>query len=231
MSEFVLAIGAAFWFGILTSISPCPLATNIAAISFISRKVAHPAYVVSTGLFYTLGRTFVYVGLAMVLVKSLSSMPVVSSWLQKYMNLLLGPVLVLVAMVLLDLLSFNISSNGIASWCHKRANKFGLAGALLLGILFALSFCPVSAALFFATLIPLSVKHSSAVTLPAVFGIGTALPVLIFALLLATSADLMARAFKRTTQLELWARRLTGVVFLAIGVYFTFAYTLGFRVS
>jgi cytochrome c biogenesis protein CcdA len=168
--------------------------------------------------------------LAVVLVKSLSAMPVVSHWLQKYMNRLLGPVLILVAMVLLDLLSFSVSSGGIAQWCHKRASELGLVGALLLGMLFALSFCPVSAALFFATLIPLSVKHSSAVLLPTIYGIGTALPVLIFALLLTAGADLMARAFQRVTQFELWARRITGIVFLAIGIYFTFAYTLGLRV-
>ncbi len=230
MNEFILAAGAALWFGILTSISPCPLATNIAAISFISRKVGRPAYVLSTGLLYTIGRTITYVLLAIVMVKGLSSMPVVSHWLQKYMNRLLGPILILVAMVLLDLLSFGVSSGGIAQWSHKRASGFGLVGALLLGILFALSFCPVSAALFFATLIPLSIKHSSAVLLPTIYGAGTALPVLIFALLLATSADLMARAFQRVTQFELWARRITGIIFLAVGIYFTFAYTLGLRV-
>jgi cytochrome c biogenesis protein CcdA len=230
MNEFVLAAGAALWFGILTSISPCPLATNIVAISFIGRKVGRPGYVLSTGLLYTIGRTITYVLLAVVLVKGLSSMPVVSHWLQKYMNRLLGPVLILVAMVLLDLISFNVSSGGIASWCNKRAAGLGLAGALLIGILFALTFCPVSAALFFATLIPLSIKHSSAVLLPTIYGAGTALPVLIFAFLLAISADLMGRVFNKVTQFELWARRITGIIFLVVGFYFTFAYTLGFRV-
>jgi len=230
VSELFLAMGAALWFGILTSISPCPLATNIAAISFIGRKVGRPAYVFVTGLLYTFGRTLTYVLLAIVLVKGLSSMPVVSHWLQKYMNRLLGPVLILVGMVLLDLLSFGFSSGKIAQWCQKRAGGFGLAGALLIGILFALSFCPVSAVLFFASLIPLSVKHSSAVLLPTVYGVGTALPVLFFAFLLAISADLMGRVFNKVTQFELWARRITGIIFLAIGVYFTFAYTLGLGV-
>ena len=229
MSELVLAAGAAFWFGILTSISPCPLATNIAAVSFISRKVGRPAYVLSAGLLYTLGRTLTYVVLAIVLVKGLTSMPLVSNWLQKYMNLLLGPVLILVAMVLLDLLSFNFAA--FTKLTPKQPSQSGLAGSLLIDILFALTFCPVSAALYFATLIPLSVKHSSPLLLPALYCIGTALPVLIFALLLALSADLMARAFNKVTQFELWARRITAVVFLAIGFYFTFAYTLGFHVS
>lgn len=230
MNGLILAAGAALWFGILTSISPCPLATNIAAISFISRKVGRPAYVLSTGLLYTLGRALTYVVLAIVMVKGLSSMPVVSHWLQKYMNRLLGPILILVAMVLLDLLRFSSTGGNLAQWCHNRAAGFGLAGALLLGILFALSFCPISAALFFATLIPLSIKHSSSVFLPTVYGVGSAIPVLVFALLLATGADLMARAFQKVAQFEIWARRITGIVFLAVGIYFTFAYTLGLRV-
>jgi cytochrome c-type biogenesis protein len=230
VSAFVLAIGAALWFGILTSISPCPLATNIAAISFVGRKVGRPAYVFSTGLLYTIGRALTYVLLAIFLVAGLSSMPLISHWLQKYMNRVLGPILILVAMVLLDMLSFGLSTGGFAQWCHNRAASFDLAGALLLGMLFALSFCPVSAALFFAALIPLAVKHSSAILLPTVYGVGTALPVLVFAVLLAISADVMARAFRRVTQFELWARRITGIIFLAIGIYFTLAYTIGLRV-
>ncbi len=227
MSEFALAIGAAVWFGILTSISPCPLATNIAAISFIGRKVGRPAYVFTTGLLYTLGRAMTYMLLAVILVKSLSSMPVVSHWLQKYMNRMLGPILILVAMVLLEMIQFGSTGGRVGQWCQNRANTFGLGGALLLGILFALSFCPVSAALFFGTLIPLSVKHSSAVLLPAVYGIGTALPVIVFAILLATGARIVAGVFQRVTKFELWARRITGIVFLVVGIYFTFVYTLG----
>ena len=231
MNELLLAIGAAFWFGILTSISPCPLATNIAAISFIGRKVGRPGYVLSTGLLYTAGRTITYVLLAIILVMGLSSMPVVSHWLQKYMNRLLGPVLILVAMVLLDLISFGSAGGRLAEWSQKRAGNFGLAGAFLIGILFALSFCPVSAALFFASLIPLAVKNSSSVLLPSIYGIGTALPVLIFAFLLAISTDFVGRVFNKVTQFEFWARRITAVLFLGIGIYFTFAYTLGFSVS
>jgi len=227
LSEFALAIGAAVWFGILTSISPCPLATNIAAISFIGRKVGRPAYVFTTGLLYTLGRAMTYMLLAVILVKSLSSMPVVSHWLQKYMNRMLGPILILVAMVLLEMIQFGSTGGRVGQWCQNRANTFGLGGALLLGILFALSFCPVSAALFFGTLIPLSVKHSSAVLLPAVYGIGTALPVIVFAILLATGARIVAGVFQRVTKFELWARRITGIVFLVVGIYFTFVYTLG----
>jgi cytochrome c-type biogenesis protein len=227
MSVFLIAAASAFWLGILTSISPCPLATNIAAISFIGRKIDKPAYAFFTGLLYTIGRTIAYVILAIVLVGSLLATPAVSNWLQRYMYKLLGPILILVAMVLLDMLSFNSKGCNLGQWCQPRAEKLGLFGSLFLGAVFALSFCPVSAALFFGSLIPLSVENSSSVTLPLIYGIGTAVPVFMFGLLIAVGAGSLAKAFQKVTQFELWARHITGVIFLLIGIYFTLAYTLG----
>ncbi|MHC4360783.1 MAG: aromatic aminobenezylarsenical efflux permease ArsG family transporter [Planctomycetota bacterium] len=221
MNNFLIASASALWLGILTSISPCPLATNIAAISFVGRKVDKP---------YTIGRTITYIVLGIILVSSMLSMPIVSHWLQKYMHKLLGPILILVAMLLLDMLQFSTKGSNLGQWCQKRAEKFGLGGALFLGLVFALSFCPVSAALFFGSLIPLSVTHSSTVVLPLIYGIGTALPVFIFGLLVAFSAGAMAKAFHKVSQFELWARRITGAVFLVIGVYFTLVYTVGIKV-
>lgn len=227
MNGFLIASASALWLGILTSISPCPLATNIAAISFIGRKIDRPGYVLCTGILYTLGRTITYVVLGVLLVSSLLSMPIISNWLQRYMYKLLGPLLILVAIVLLDMLQFSTKGSYLGQWCQQRAEKFGLAGALFLGVVFALSFCPVSAALFFGSLIPLSVKHSSSIILPLIYGAGTALPVFIFGLLIAVGAGSLAKAFQKVTQFEFWARRVTGVIFLVIGLYFTLAYTLG----
>lgn len=230
MNNFLIASASAIWLGILTSISPCPLATNIAAISFVGRKVDKPGYVLCTGVLYTIGRTITYIVLGIILVNSMLSMPVVSHWLQKYMHKLLGPILILVAMFLLDMLQFTTKGSNLGQWCQQRAEKFGLGGALFLGVIFALSFCPVSAALFFGSLIPLSVKHSSGVILPLIYGIGTALPVFVFGLLIAFSTGVMAKTFHKVSQFELWARRITGTVFLVIGVYFTLVYTIGVKV-
>jgi cytochrome c biogenesis protein CcdA len=137
----MIAAATAFWLGILTSISPCPLATNIVAISFIGRKIDKPLYVFLTGLLYTAGRAFAYVVLGILLVNSLLSMPLLSNWLQKYMNKLLGPVLIITAMILLDMLQFSTRGGNLGRWCQQRADKFGLLGALFLGAVFALSFC------------------------------------------------------------------------------------------
>ena len=229
MNSFFIASASALWLGILTSISPCPLATNIAAISFVGRKVDKPGYALCTGILYTIGRTITYIVLGVILVSSMLSMPVVSHWLQKYMHKLLGPILILVAMLLLDMLRFTGKGSNLGQWCQQRAEKFGLGGALFLGFIFALSFCPVSAALFFGSLIPLSIKHSSGIVLPLIYGIGTALPVFVFGLLISFSAGAMAKAFHKVSQFELWARRITGAVFLDIGIYFTLVYTVGIK--
>ena len=230
MNEMLIGLASALWLGVLTSISPCPLATNITAISFISRKFDRPSYVLLTGLLYSLGRAFIYVILGMLLINSLLSAPIISHWLQKYMHKLLGPILIIVAMILLNMLSFDIGRNRLGQWCQERAEKFGLAGSFVLGVLFALSFCPVSAALFFGSLIPLSIKYSSGIILPLLYGLGTALPVLAFGIIIATGANSLAKAFQKITQFEIWARRITGGVFLLTGIYFTIVYTIGIKV-
>ena len=205
MTEYVVGIGSALWLGILTSISPCPLATNIAAISYIGRKVGNSRQVFLTGLLYTLGRTAAYLALAFVLVASVLSVPQISMFLQKYMHLALGPILIIVGMFLLGLIELNLGGRGMSAGLQKRVDALGIWGALLLGIVFALTFCPTSAALFFGSLVPLSLKLNSSVILPVVYGVGTALPVLIFAVILATSAQSVGKAYNVLAKIEWWA--------------------------
>ena len=224
----LLAVASAAWLGILTAISPCPLAANIAAVSFIGRRVGSPRAAFATGLLYSLGRTLVYVVLGTLLVSSLLSAPVVSNLLQKYMNKLLGPILILVGMVLVGLIVVTPKGSRLAENAGKRVETWGMWGGLALGVVFALSFCPASAALFFGSLVPLAVKYESRLLLPMVYGAGTALPVLVFAILIVLSTHAVSQAFNRITQFEWWARRVTGVIFIVIGVYFALTYV--FRV-
>jgi cytochrome c-type biogenesis protein len=227
MTEFVVGVGSALWLGILTSISPCPLATNIAAISYIGRKLGNARQVFLTGLLYTLGRTVAYLALAFVLVASVLSVPQLSLFLQKYMHLVLGPILIVVGMFLLGLIELNLGGKGMGEGLQKRVDSMGIWGALLLGFVFALTFCPTSAALFFGSLIPLSLKVNSSFALPMVYGVGTALPVLVFAVLLATSAQSVGKAYNVLAKIEWWARMATGVVFVALGIYFSLKYVFG----
>lgn len=223
-AELWTAIAAAAWMGILTAISPCPLATNVAAISFISRRVENPKAALLTGLLYALGRSMVYVAIAAILVGSLLSAPTLSIALQKYMNKLLGPILILLGMVLLDLIALPTRGSGLGQKVGDRVAHWGIWSGLPLGVVFALTFCPASAALYFAGLIPLSIKFQSSILLPAVFGISTALPVVLFAILIVVSANAMARYFNRVSVFERWSRRVTGGIFVLVGVYFCLAF-------
>jgi cytochrome c biogenesis protein CcdA len=226
MTELLLAAGSALWLGILTSISPCPLATNIAAVSFLGRRVDAPSKVLASGLVYTAGRTVAYVLLAVILIAGLLSIPGVSMFLQRHMNQLLGPLLLAAALLLTGWIPIRLPSFSGATQRAQRSEASGTWFAGLLGILFALSFCPVSAALFFGSLVPLSLERGSWVLMPALYGIGTAIPVVVFAILIALGSRSVASAFERLSAVERWARRVTALVFFGIGVYMTYLYTL-----
>jgi cytochrome c-type biogenesis protein len=219
--EWALAAASSIWFGILTSISPCPLATNITAMSFVGRRVGSPGRVLLAGVLYTLGRSLTYMIVGALLVWSLLSAPRVSLVLQRTMNKALGPILIVVGILLLEVIALRIPSSGFAQRAGARIAKLGSLGALLLGVLFALTFCPVSAALFFGSLLPLAVEQNSPFLLPALYGVGTGIPVLGFAVAIALGAKSLGKAFGRLTRVERWVRRVTGAVFIGVGIYLT----------
>lgn len=227
MEYLTTGILTALWLGILTSISPCPMATNIAGISFISKKVGNSRAILLSGLFYTLGRVVAYLLVAVIVVFSLLSVPEIARFLQKYMNIILGPLLILVGLFLLEVIKMNfLKGFNTSSKFQDSVQKKGVWGAMLLGFVFALSFCPVSAGLFFGSLIPLSLKYESSFVIPAVYGLGTALPVIVFAFIIAFGANFVGKAFNKLSKFELWARRITGVVFILIGIYLSWKYLL-----
>ncbi|RKX18768.1 MAG: sulfite exporter TauE/SafE family protein [Candidatus Zixiibacteriota bacterium] len=229
MDSFLLGVTSAIWLGILTSISPCPLATNIAAISYIGKRLANPRLVFLSGLLYMLGRMLAYLILGIILVAGALSIPKLSYFLQENINKYLGPILIIAGIFLLELLPLNITGFGLSRRMQGHVEDYGIWGAFLLGIIFALSFCPISAALFFGSLIPLSIKYDSGFILPSLFGIGTSLPVILFAFLIGLSTRLVSKVFNRLTQVELWARRITGVIFVLVGLYYSLVYI--FRIS
>jgi len=221
-----MIILTAFWLGILTSISPCPLATNIAAVSFLSKKIGHPNMVFLSGISYTIGRMLAYAILGFLIVKSLLSMPLVANFLQKYMNKALGPILIITGLFLFDVLKFNIPNLVISEKHQNKLVGSGIFGACALGFIFALSFCPISAALFFGSLIPLAVNSKIGLSLPFIYGIGTALPIFIFALGIALGITSLSRWFHKIAKLEIYARKITGAIFIAVGAYYIAAYII-----
>ncbi|MBU4484091.1 sulfite exporter TauE/SafE family protein [bacterium] len=229
MTNTLIALTIAMWLGILTSISPCPLATNIAAVSYIGKKVEHRRYILLSGLLYTTGRVLTYVVIALVIVSSLLTAPSVSNFLQAQMGKILGPVLIISGALLLGWLNINIKSLGLGDKLQGKVDQYGILSALPLGSVFALSFCPVSAAIFFGSLIPLSIEQHSRVLVPALYGIGTAIPVLVFAFIMAFSTHLVGKVFHKITKIEIWMRRITGIIFILVGIYFSLVYI--FRIS
>jgi cytochrome c biogenesis protein CcdA len=219
MNSLVVGIGMALWFGILTSLSPCPLTTNIVAISYIGRKVNNARYVFVAGILYTLGRVLAYIVLGSLLMSFAQFTPGVSQFLQEHTRIILGPVLILVGIILLDLIKINLGGNNFGAGLQKKVDQAGIWGAFIMGIAFALSFCPVSAALFFGSLFSLALKYNSPILLPSLYGIGTAIPVLVFVFLLVFSVQMVGKIFNKLSVFEVWARKTTAIVFILVGIF------------
>ncbi len=224
MESYIIGIATALWLGILTSLSPCPLATNIAAVSYIGKQVADIRRVMISGLFYSIGRMLTYLGVSAIVVTGVVSIPSISLFLQRYMIMIVGPVLILAGMFLLELIGRGLTGPNMNSMAQNFSGKGGVWEAGLLGVIFSLSFCPISAALFFGSLIPLAINRESVILLPSLYGIGTGLPVLAFAVLVAFSAKSVGVLFNALTVFEYWARRLTGVIFIVVGLYLSLKY-------
>lgn len=224
MTGILISCVSALWLGILTSISPCPLVTNIAAVSFLSKKIAHPFMVFVSGLAYTVGRMTAYAVLGWIIISSLLSVPQVAQFLQKYMVKALGPLLIITGLFLLEVITLRLPGIALSQKHHNKLVESGAPGALVLGFIFALAFCPVSAALFFGSLIPLALNSKAGALLPFIYGVGTGLPVLIFAVACALGVTSMSHWFHRITKLEYYTRRITGIIFILVGLYYAGIY-------
>jgi len=225
--EWWFALGGVLLLGLQTSISPCPLTTNIAAISYIARNVSRSREVLLSGLLYVLGQTIVYVLLAVLILSAmLWSGETVTRFLQAKIHSYLGPALIILGMILLGMVSF--SFGGVqGEKMQKIADTLGLWSALPLGAIFALAFCPTSAATFLAT-IALAAQFQSNVLFPMVFGICAAIPVLIFAAILSLNAQLLGKAFSVMSRVDWWTRTIAGILFIAAGIWFSLRYVYEF---
>jgi cytochrome c-type biogenesis protein len=224
MSVAWTAAGLAFVYGVQTSIMPCPLAANIAAMSYIGRRVGRPALVLLGGALFAAGQALAYVALAGLITGSLLRSDSAAVFLERYLTRALGPLMIIAGVFLLELVPVTLGG-GVSQALRKRAEAMGLLGALLLGAILALAFCPATAALFFLQLLPMAIK--SPLLLPLIFAAGAAVPVLGMALLLALAANRVGAAFSAITAVEKWARRVTGTIFIVVGIYMTLVHIYG----
>jgi len=227
MGQNPVPVIAAFFLGLMTAISPCPLATNITAIAYISKRIDSSRHTLLTGCIYTLGRMAAYIAVASVIVFFGMNIQAVALGLQRYGELLLGPFLVLCGIYLLDI--FHVDQvpggdwfSGFTSGISTRLADKGYLGAFLLGVIFAMSFCPFSAVLFFAMLIPLAIGAGDPVIIPAVFALATGLPVIVISYLLVQGVGKCRGIVQKIGAAELWIRRGVAAVFIVVGVYYIF---------
>jgi cytochrome c biogenesis protein CcdA len=226
-AELWAAALTALWTGVITSVSPCPLATNIAALTYISKHSgSHKLAVLGHGLLYALGRALAYIIIGFLLVKSLLSAPSFSFFMQKYGNQALSPLLVLAGMYMLEMFGRGFEGFNFFDLSKFKA-KAGAASSLLMGFVFALAFCPIAAALYFGVIIPLSARNSSPFLLPLLYGLGTALPVIAMAVVLDFGIRKMSAVTTLAGKFQKYARPATGWVFVAAGVYLGLKYIFG----
>ena len=211
----------AFILGLMTAISPCPLATNITAIGFISKDIVNQRKVFLNGLVYTLGRAISYTTIGLLFFFGASQFEF-AGFFQQWGEKILGPFLIIIGLFMLGILKLKIP--GIGSLTEKIENKSNSSfwGVLLLGVVFALAFCPYSGVLYFGMLMPMTIGSASGLYLPLFFAIATGIPVIIFAWLIAFSIGSISNVYNELKTFELWFRRVVAVLFIGVGVYYIF---------
>lgn len=210
----------AFLLGLMTAISPCPLATNITATAYLSKDIGDKRRVLFNGIFYTLGRMFTYTALGLIFYFGASQFQI-AKLLQNVGGMWLGIALVVIGVLMLDVIKWNIP--GVSKITQKFGNKEGRKtywDAFLLGLLFALAFCPYSGVLYFGGLIPMTIASPSGLLLPPVFAIATGLPVIVIAWLLAYSVGNVGKFYNKMQTFQKWFKRIIAAVFIIVGVYY-----------
>jgi cytochrome c biogenesis protein CcdA len=205
--------------GLMTAISPCPLATNITAIGFISKDIENRNRVFYNGLFYTLGRAITYTALALIIFLGVDQLKF-SGFFQRYGEKFIGPLLIIIGLLMLDVIKIKLTGfNRLSSGMEKKA-KWSYFDAVLLGLVFALAFCPYSGVLYFGMLVPMTVASPSGLYLPAVFAVATGIPVIILAWVLAYTVSGLGNVYNKIKSFELWFRRVISVLFIIVGIYY-----------
>ena len=210
----------AFVLGLMTAISPCPLAMNITATAYLSKDIADKKRVFLNGIFYTLGRIFSYTVLGLVFYFGASKF-YIAKMLQNISGLYLGISLVIIGILMLDVIKFKIKLlNKFTAKVSEKKMKNNYLNAFLLGVLFSLAFCPYSGVLYFGVLIPMTISSATGLILPPVYAIATGLPVLITAYLIAYSMSNVGKFYNRMKSFEVWFRRIVSAVFIVVGIYY-----------
>ncbi len=207
--------------GLMTAISPCPLATNITAVGFISRDIENKHRVFINGILYTLGRAITYTAIPLIIFFGVDQLKF-SGFFQRYGEKIIGPLLIVIGLFMLDFIKVNFPAMNRLSTRMQHKETWSSLDAILLGIVFALAFCPYSGVLYFGMLVPMTVSSASGLYLPVVFALATGVPVIIFSWLLAYTVSGIGGFYHKVKTFELWFRRVIAFLFIVVGVYYIF---------
>lgn len=213
----------AFLLGLMTAISPCPLATNITALAYISKNIESRRTVFFNGLFYTLGRVLSYTIIGTIIFFGASKFHV-SRAVQANGEKWIGPLLILIGIFMLGIIKLPGTSGGLMQRFADRIKPGNGWGALLLGMIFALAFCPYSGVLYFGMLMPMVLAQTTGLLLLPAFAVATGLPVIILAYFLAYSLGGIGKMYNKITDFEFWFRRVVSVIFILAGLYFVWIF-------
>lgn len=205
--------------GLMTAISPCPLATNITAIGFISKDIENRNRVFINGLTYTLGRVVTYTVIALIIFLGADQMKL-GGFFQRYGEKIIGPLLIIIGLFMLDIIKIKFPGFTRLTSGMQDKKKWGYFDAFLLGFFFALAFCPYSGVLYFGMLVPLTLSSASGLYLPVIFAVATGIPVIIIAWVLAYTVSGIGNVYNKIKSFEIWFRRIIAVVFIIVGVYY-----------
>lgn len=224
IDNYNIPLLSAFILGLMTAISPCPLATNITATAYIAKNIANKRKVFLSGIIYSLGRAFSYSVIGLILFFGASKFQIARFFNQngeKY----LGPLLIIIGLIMLNIIRLNfLGKSGLSEKLSEKFKDKGMLGSFLIGMVFALAFCPYSGALFFGMLIPMVISSADGLYLPLIFAFGTGLPVVLFTYLLAFAAGSVGVFYNKITKIEKVMRYIAGVIFVIAGLYYVFIF-------
>jgi cytochrome c-type biogenesis protein len=206
--------------GLLTAISPCQLATNIIAIAYIGKDISNKQRIFANGLFYALGNAIGYSSIGLILFFGASKFHV-SKILVSNGNMIMSLFLIITGVLMLDLIKMRLPTfEKITEKIKNRQNKGNKLNAALLGFLFAVTFCPYNAVIFFGMLIPLTITSVYGLYLPLVYSLASGFPVIVIAWLLAFSISGIGNFYDKIRVFQKWFNRVVAGIFIAIGLYF-----------
>src|SRR5665647_336571 len=236
LSNSTFPVLTAFILGLMTTISPCPLCTNVTAIGFLSKNVKNRQQIIVNGLMYALGKIIAFTALAAVFVLGGSILPT-QHFFETYVEMLLGPFLILGGLFMLEFFHFHHhtskhhASGSYSDRIISKSKSGSTTWSLLLGIIFSLAFCPYSGVLYFGGLIPLTLAEPAGLLLPVIFAIGTGLPVIIVSWILAYSLSGIGSFYNKIQVFEVWFRRITAIIFILMGIYVGIEYMSHFGMA